>query len=251
MFDAANEFEFWGRQAVDHARFAQLTLEVPALKAAAGQMHDAMAQAYTARDAARFLQLLQQSIAFKKQALAQQRAGMWIGWAFPSFIQHMIDEETFALARIQGQQFTPQQYMTFWTGERSGEAAVTAHLIDPSEPAATARTSEIALRFGTLARTPAAPATITTARDLGAQVNQELLGWNPPAQPLSIISRELRDHVAREGQRFVDTSNLLLQAGAHVAPLPPPPAPTPGPLPRPVLLPVDIARMAGQGRFGR
>lgn len=247
MFDAANEFEFWGRQAVDHALFAQLALEVPALKVAAGQLHDQMAQTYANRDRVAFLPLLQQSIDFKRQALAQQRAGEWIGWAFPSFIQHMIDEENFALARIQGQEFTPQALIDFWNGERAGETAVTAHLIDPSAPAATARAADASLKFARLTRSrQATPATIAAARALAAQVNQELLSWNPPAQPLSIISQEIRDHVAREGQRFVDTTNLLLR---DVQIAPPPPGAVVAP-PQP-LRPIDIARALGRGRFGR
>lgn len=212
MFDAANEFDFWGRQIVEHALIAHLALEEPALKGRALEFHRALKQAYDARDLTTFLSVLQQFIAFKQAALQQQRAGAWLGWAFPSLVQHMIDEEEFFLARVHQQPATVAQIMSFWLKERAGEAEVAAHLIDPSETAAVAKMSEAALRFTQLDRSAAARCdaiVVALAGAAGVKANRELLAMQPN-RPLSLISPDLKAHVAREGERFVETTQRLL-----------------------------------------
>ena len=213
MFDVANEFEFWGRQIVEHALFAHLTLEEPALKAQALEMHNALRQAYDARDLRGFTMLTQQFMAFKQAALAQQRAGQWIGWAFPSFIQHMLEEEAFFLSRVANAPSTPQQVLAFWLKERMGEAEVGAHLIDPSEIAAVAKMAETAHTFATLGRLALgqcnAERVIVASQAAGALANEAVLAMQP-GRPASLISPELKDHIAREGDRFVQTTRQLL-----------------------------------------
>lgn len=208
MFDVANEFEFWGRQAVEHAELAHQMLEVEPLRSQALQMRNELGAMYDAQNLGAFLPLLQRSIDFKRAALAQQRSGTWIGWAFPSMVEHMIDEESFALARMQGQPIAPTDLLRFWLHERAGETAVGAHLIDPSALPAVLHLTKTSLRFRALENAPPSPATALATETLAAQANAELLATTPNSPP-SIISIPLRNHIAREGARCVQTLQAL------------------------------------------
>lgn len=223
--DPNEEFQFWGRQIVEHALFSHLALEEPTLKAAARQTYEQLGAAYQAKNLQEFVRLTNEFIATKQQLVARIQAGEWLGWAYPSFLQHMVEEEQFFLAKLQGP-IPDAVELNFWLHERRTEAEVTAHLIDPSAKAAVASMMATAKGFNDLENAaqiiPTAPhfmpQIVQEAAQQGAAANAALALMKPPAQPLSIIAPDLAMHVHREGERMGAAMAALL---GQVAPAQP------------------------------
>lgn len=209
-----DEFDFWGLQITEHALFVGMSLVDANLRQKALELHQALGAAYNARDLPTFLARLDEFIAFKETGLAQIKAGNWIGWGFPSLLRHMLDEERFFLAKLQNT-ISPEQEMTFWLKERLEENELAVHLLDPVEGGAIAKVATAANQFAALGKrclTGCDPSVIRSAQALGILMNRELAEM-APGRPQSVIPPELKAHVEREGQRFVQTAGRILHTG--------------------------------------
>ena len=207
---AADEFDFWGRQIVEHALFTAQALEGPVLKPQAAQLQALLGEAYQKRDLRTFLTLLDRFMAFKRQLLAVQNQ-RWIGWPFPSLLEHMLKEEAFFLAKLRGR-VDPAQEMQFWLEERMGENQVGAHLIDPLETQAVTALNQTADKFKqllTACRASCAQNVVAASGQVAQEMDRALAGMKPGA-PKSVISPVLKDHIRREGQRMVQATQRIL-----------------------------------------
>ena len=218
--DPREEFEFWGRQAVEHALFAHLGLEGAGEKSAALEMHNALKAAYDARDLEKFLPLLEQSIAFKKQILQRLVGGEWLGWLFPAFVDHVTREEEFFLNRLRGGP-PPAEEAHAWLRFMREHAEFASHLVDTTERQAIMQALALAGDLGGLEHACQQACSAQLAY-LSAQKGRELDAFftgTTPTKPLSVIHPVLREHVIREGRRFVETMNRL--SGAPPVPVQP------------------------------
>ena len=200
--DPREEFEFWGRQATEHMLFLHLGIEDVLIKAEAMRQHDRLARAYEVRDLNAFVALLRVAIATKQRVLDRLNAGQWLGWIYPLFVDHVLREERYFLARLAGAD-APAEEAKRWARFMAEHAAFAAHLIDPSETKWVATTT----RFGEVlsedadacARACTAQLVEMTARNT-AELNA-VVGEMKPGRPASIIHPVLAAHVLREGER--------------------------------------------------
>ena len=214
-----DEFAFWGRQIVEHADFAVQGLQIPAIKARAAASRAELGSAYQRGDLQAFLVALDKFMAFKHELLRTQN-GSWIGWTFPSLLQHMLDEETFFLAKLRGP-VDPAQEMQFWLSERMGENQVGAQLVDPSEPQAVSIMTQTGEKFRSLlaaCQAACSQRVIQSASQEVLAMDQALAPMRPNA-PKSLISPVLNTHIRREGMRMVQAVNRILGGSSRRGPL--------------------------------
>lgn len=207
-----DDFAFWGNQATEHALFMHLGLEDPALKAEALRLYESMKAAYDAGPAGQehFLFLLGRSMEFKQRVLARLLQGEWLGWLYPLFVDHILREEAYFLAKLQGM-LPPLEEAPTWLRFMREHAQFAAHLIDPTESAAIATAGQQA---GQLARleggcaVTCSPQLLALSERQGRELDQ-FFSTMKPANPKSIIHPALAAHVVREGRRFVDVMQRL------------------------------------------
>jgi len=75
--------------------------------------------------------LIGKTIKFKTNVDNMLKSGKWIGWIYPSLIQHMLDEANYFKKKINGDEYTIDNEIEFINHHHEGELSVTAQLIDP------------------------------------------------------------------------------------------------------------------------
>jgi hypothetical protein len=213
--DPQEEFTFWGRQATEHMMFLSLGLESAGVRPQAHALYQAMQASYDSGDAPRFMGLLQQALSFKRRLRARLYAGEWLGWIYPSFVDHTIREEEYFLARIAGS-IAPQTEVAAWLRFMGEHAGFAGGLIDPSEKATVRAAIDKSDAFDALRGTCEAGACSGQLLTLSALRGQELdqfFSGASSTKPLSVIHPALLQHVIREGRRFVQRMGAIAQGG--------------------------------------
>lgn len=191
---------FWlGSQEREHMLFMVAGLVDNNLKAQAQALYDAYTQAAQAGNTDQLVALASQSQALKRTALEASKTG-WIGWLFPSFYEHIIYEIDYALARI-SRDLTPEEEACFWTKERAGDLAVSAHLLDPTEHKFIEEALKQEAKFAKLSsqcQNPLTASYVQMVRDAAIETDT-LLATAATQKPKSVVHPILLEHVKREG----------------------------------------------------
>lgn len=218
-----DEIVFWSRQLSEHALFMQLGLTDPKLKTAAATQHAVWEefrkslaglttdQAGLARD--RVIPLAMGLRELKTQVVTAQAGGQWLGWLFPTFIDHTRRELDYFVGKITGQLADPREEVCTWTHFMAEHAAFAAHLLDPQEVQLVAQANGLTDAF-VLIGNGCVSSTMSSLLSLGMQAGRELdayfqLSGIGTARVKSVIHPALADHVVREGARFLQTLGSL------------------------------------------
>ena len=221
-----DEILFWlGQQEREHMLFLAMGIQDPALHAEATRLLRAYEEAAQRRDIRGLLALAPSSQALKK-AVLQAAKERWVGWLYPSFVEHMMEEIDYALARTR-RDLLPRDIACFWAKERSETAGVVAKWLDPTET----QLATQALRHPPILRgifaacrkpsTWAVPLNaiqaMTSLERTNASLNR-LLESPELAKSKNIIHPLWMQHELREGQR----AQMVLQNLYAPPPLSPP-----------------------------
>jgi hypothetical protein len=204
-----DETVFWSRQFDEHLQFLRLLLTDVGLKHEANRLqkqysHDRQRALRDAHNAPASLREINRTVyQFQKGVLERLRAGEFLGWAFPLFVDH-ITREMELFAYLTGDGALPAGQNVDVAVKRLGaeHAMFAAHLLDPSERALVRAASSTADRMMLLVNDPAAnleAADVELA--IGQFVTDNGLG---KGGALSIVPRALADHVIREQVYFSD-----------------------------------------------
>lgn len=221
--DVRDEIVFWGRQLSDHALFLSLGLVEERLRGVAGQMHRqweqyrprwAQVDPATAASEARYMAAELRS--FKTEVLDRLNRGEWLGWLYPTFVDHLRRELDMFVGRINGQ-IAARQELCDYLRFLAEHASFAAHLLDPQErvliEAATARAGNLTQ----LHQACAAATTqnlLTLSRQAAADLDEYLVksGIGTP-RVKSVVHPVLAEHVVREGRRAVAVIDQFAAAG--------------------------------------
>jgi hypothetical protein len=221
---AANEIDFWARQMSEHALFAHLGLEDPALKQTALETHQAL-ENFRAKfnqnpndidHMNSLLPLLKAEREFQVGGLKAIESGKWIGWIFPLFLNHITLELDYLVDKLNGIKYTPKEEVLFWNRINSEHAAFAAHLLDPSERELFLKADKMSVKFDKIPKSEK-----EMMIRLSLKASKELDKFNKTAQAAgktvkSIIHPVLLAHVIREGERSIETlTNLGLHKEAN------------------------------------
>lgn len=215
-----DDIQFWSRQLSEHALFLNLGLEVEPYKTQAKALHDDWERARGALQEAPSLEAAKAIVGpptknladFSKDVLARQRAGEWLGWLFPLFVDHTLRELIYFVARVwEGglpRELTYCQNITFM----KEHAEFAAQLLDPTATDLIQTADALGHEFNSLQ--DGCQALTASYIDLGKKAGEKLDEYFR-TQPVSaasgksVIHPVLAEHVVREGQRFLDTMNEL------------------------------------------
>lgn len=226
--DPLDDIHFWSRQLTEHALFLHLGLEVEPYKTRAKALHDDWHRAREALTSATSLDAAKSIVSaptknladFKTEALKQQRDGKWIGWLFPLFIDHMLRELGYFVARVWLGGLPPDQTYCANVSFMQEHAEFAAHLLDPGAVELIAPARAVAGEFKSLHEGCFAltPTLIELGRKAGGELD-EYLRTQPisAAHGRSVIHPVLANHVIREGQRFLATMGELSQGPTAIA----------------------------------
>lgn len=217
---AADEINFWARQMSEHALFLYLGIVDEQLKAQGLQLHQEfeqyrklIGQQPTIENYSKIIPLLHKLRIYKLTVYNTLNTGKWIGWIYPAFAEHVLLELDYFLDKLTGRQFSPADEIAFWNKERSGEAGLTAHLLDPSEHARVKQAMELSMKIKCPPKSEA-----DMLIGISLKNYKELDAFNKQAKTAmannaikSIIHPVLLDHVTREGARAIEIFSRLQQ----------------------------------------
>ncbi len=219
--EAHREIIFWERQLSEHALFLHLMLEDDGsnngrkLKNEAKYLHDEFESfikehkkyPHSMRVMEKILPLTEELRAFKKHLQVLLQKGKWIGWIFPDFIDHVIDELDYFVNKLNDLPMAASEEIEFWNEINSEHAGFTAHLLDPKEFDLVAKAHEFSESFRSL---PSDEADMFLR--LSLKESRKLDEFQKAAKtikPKSIIHPVLLDHVIRENNRSIEMLEKL------------------------------------------
>lgn len=205
-----SDVDFWSRQFSEHALFFSLGIEDPAYRKPAEALHAAWESARPGMTAATCLRMVPELRAYKVDLFAQLQSGKWLGWIFPTFVDHTRRELDLFVAHASGARVAPQADATEWLRFMAEHAAFAAHLMDPTEAV---RIRQSLAAVGSLERLRHACARgvsaqlLTLSQQAGTGLDRFVSDELPKAK--SVIHPVLATHVLREGRRFLLTLDRL------------------------------------------
>lgn len=203
-----DDIQFWGQQVTEHAMFMGMMLEDPQLQNEAVMMQGAWEQVLATQNPNQIVEMLNYTIPWKQNILARLKSGEWLGWALPSFVEHITFEEQYFLARLTSGT-TAKSDLDAFTKIVKEHAMVAPKLLDISQPDAIAKADSVVNVMTALQTTCAGftPNCVQSAQQSFAYADMFFQRDVPTT--LNIIPPALAAHIVREGQRGLLISNLL------------------------------------------
>lgn len=118
--------QFWSVQMTEHCEFMSLLFQIEPYRSQAKSLH----ALWTSPNGDVF-DKTKELIAFKELALSSLRAGNWLGWCLPSFLDHILYEAKYFLARM-GPGTIASGDCAAWSTIVQGHALIGPKLIDPN-----------------------------------------------------------------------------------------------------------------------
>jgi len=205
----ADDIAFWSPQMMEHALFLNMLLDEPRLKAQARSLYDLWTRVLQRQ--APIEPALSELLAFKRMVLARQERGEWLGWALPSFVQHILMEGEYFQRRLNAGTDVMRDMQT-WLQIVKDHADVGPKLIDPKANAFADKAAPVSVKLGQLQQVCAGGIShqcLAGADQAMSQVNT----WveNIPSG-LNIVPPALKAHILRENNRGIQVTRALQQA---------------------------------------
>lgn len=203
-----DDIQFWGQQVTEHASFMNLLLEEPILKNEALMMQGSWEEIIPSQNPELIVGMLNQTIPWKQNVLQRLRSGEWLGWALPSFVEHITFEEQYFLARLTNGTSAQDDINSFVKIVKE-HAAVVPKFIDITNPDISLQSENLAKILEGLQQTCSTlgpECKIYSGRSF-ALADQFFSRVVPTS--MNIIPPTLAAHIVREGQRGMLISSLL------------------------------------------
>lgn len=212
-----SDAQFWGNQIREHMLFLKLLLVDPNDKARASQLESswttALPQLNRTRSPEVIRTLLDDTIDYKKQLLAELQAGTWLGWAYPALVDHILQEAEFLRQRVWGPVPDAQRVYDLSLKLSGDHALLIVHLLDLGEAELVADGTQQATNLYSLRDANSPQEAMAAERDLAIWIRVQNIGYGK-SSPLSIVPQVLSDHIIREQLRFVSMTDDLKTTSA-------------------------------------
>lgn len=217
-FSVADEIDFWGKQLEEHALFMSLLVVDGSWKRDAENLHKEWSSYRSRRGSLPAAQQAETAVrlAMKLRAYLMalhdaQTKGSWIGWAYPTFVDHLRREGDYFVERIANVDKEPEaQELCRWLEFMQEHAEFAAHLLDPSEQKRIHEAREFVGLFVQLRRGcghGVQKALVELSERAGSALDAYVGAVKPTTQ--SILHPALVEHVVREGRRFLEVAERI------------------------------------------
>ena len=200
------DVDFWARQFSEHCLFFALGIDDAGIKNSSQQLHDEWEAARPTLDLPTALRIASKTRDLKTQILTTLNTGKWIGWIFPTFVDHTRRELDLFVAHATGKPISRTQDATEWLRFMAEHAAFATHLMDPIE-AGRIRAALVTVGRLTQLQKACSRGVTDTLLSLSNEAGKSLDAFvvNDVSKAKSIIHPVLATHVVREGRRFLYT----------------------------------------------
>lgn len=226
--DTMELIRFWSRQLSEHALFMQLGLDPADLKKTADDLHsqyekfrgtipaDVASPDQVTELTAKSVELATSLRGFETEVYDRLSGGEWLGWLFPTFVDHIRREGDYFITSASGGGPTGMPLVAnklcTWLGFMAEHAIFAAHLLDPAEVTLIAQGKALSERFQELGDSCRSmePQLLGLSKRCGDQLDlyftQNGIGTGSVS---SVIHPVLALHVVREGRMFLRTLQAL------------------------------------------
>lgn len=225
MPSALELIQFWSVQLSQHAIFLQLGLEPEDLKKEAGALHDkwedfrstipsSASPDQTAELSASAKSLASGLRAFKTEVHDRLVQGEWLGWLFPSFVDHTRRELDYFVSSLnaKAEDLRVEDELCSWLRFMKEHAGFAAHLLDPQEARLVKQAEALADKFEDLeGGCKSVEAGFLVLSEKAGGLLDRYFSGNGIGTPkvLSVIHPVLALHVVREGRMFLEVLSEL------------------------------------------
>jgi len=204
------DINFWARQFSEHCLFFALGIDDVRFKRPAQQLHNEWEAARPILDLNTALKLAAKTRDLKMEILMTLNGGKWIGWIFPTFVDHTRRELDLFVAHATAQPVSRTQDATEWLRFMAEHAAFAAHLMDPVEAVRIRKALAAVGNFTHLqmaCRNGVTDTLLALSNNAGVALDTFVV--QDVSKAKSIIHPVLATHVVREGRRFLYTVSKL------------------------------------------
>lgn len=228
--------QFWSRQMSEHALFLSLGLEDPTLRKSARDIHldweslrkTTLQRVTIVSDLAPVIskvhELSKVLRALKTHVLNRLLEGEWLGWLWPSFVDHLRAELDYFILSVDREAGTSKRSrpnliredLMTWMLFLRDHATFAAKLLDPTEVALASRASEISAEIGRVAEhcQSGMDQLISLSRKSGEILDQYLKRSGMGTEKTrSIVHPVLVAHIIREGEEALHAIQLVDEGG--------------------------------------
>jgi hypothetical protein len=222
---------FWDRQLSEHCLFSQLGLDDPDLQKMAADLHQKFedlraeipageASPDQAADlTAKSIDLATSLRGFLTEVYDRQTDGEWLGWLFPTFVDHIRREGDYFISRVSrtsgsGPASLPglADELCTWLKFMAEHGIFASHLLDPSEVTLIVQANALSEKFQDLQGgcRDMSPQLLLLSRRAGDLLDLYFTNSGiGTASVSSVIHPVLALHVVREGRMFLKTLDQL------------------------------------------
>jgi hypothetical protein len=201
-----DDVRFWSTQMTEHGLFLHLMLEEPSLKAQALQLHQLWKR--TMETGADPLPPLNELISFKQMVLGRLRSGQWLGWALPSFVQHIMYEAEYFRSRLGAGTGSAADVNT-WLQIVKDHADVGPKLLDPVINNYADQARPLSARIGGLQRMCSSALSHQCLSDADQALQQANTWVRGIPAGMNIVHPALAAHILRENTRGIRVVRIL------------------------------------------
>ena len=209
----AENIEFWSLQMEEHMLFITLGLANEELRQESYNIY-LYWQAFRNRDETVSLgDIMTVTGQYKTKVLEILKSGKWIGWLFPSFLQHILDEYNYFENILLGKTLSAQEEMKFWNKINKEHIAMVKQMCDPEAKAMIELSQNFVDNFEKIPQNDFTQMIILSKRltsSLG-QFQKEMREHGKVMQSQTILHPKILDHMIRENERSILILNGLSQ----------------------------------------
>jgi hypothetical protein len=192
-----DDVQFWTTQLTEHALFLYLMLEEPRVKNLALQLYN-----FWREGTGDVLRPMDELIAFKQMVLSRLKSGEWLGWALPSFVQHILYEAQYFRSRL-FQGTTAAADVNTWLQIVKDHADVGPKLIDPAANQYANQAAPLSAQIAGLQSRCSSALSHQCLSDADAAMTQANAWVRGIPEGLNIVHPALAAHILRENSRGI------------------------------------------------
>lgn len=205
-----DDINFWSHQIAEHNLFIFLGLvddgknNVKELRNLAYSLYqdwtDFRKQYLENEDSTGIDKLLDAQEKLESDIKSLQDKNIWIGYLYPAFVQHMIDEREYFIKRI-SDGLTQEEEIEFWNHHDATEIAAESHMLDPTETKLYDTMDALRKNFESSTYSENAQAYFLTLASQYSDLHENLKSLLKDNKLKSVMNMDLIEHAAREGLR--------------------------------------------------
>lgn len=199
-------------QMADHAKLMEMGFVDTAVKgecvrhyAAWNGLRQRIDSLNTAKAHIEAVKMAQDLRAFQADILSRLTNGQWLGWLFPTFIDHIMREGDYFLQRVTHPEGLVNNELPIWLTIEAEHAAFVAHYLDPRDPE---NIQQALTHIGAFEQLQKASQSLTLEVMVGIMQAGVQLDAYLGALPIgtrslkTVLPQLLQQHMIKEGRRF-------------------------------------------------